>query len=368
MMKRLILLIFFAGILLYNSLAKKNVWHPIEKVSVIFDTDMGPDYDDVGALAALNALADNGEVEILACGSSNQYEKSVPLIDIINTYYGRPNIPIGSVKGRAGAFGPWHKGRKWTEELPLHYQHTIYTTSEAPDAVSVYRKVLSNQPDSSVTIVTVGFLTNLNNLLKSAPDQISPLTGMELVQKKVKQLVSMAGDFKEGKDACNILLDVQSGKYVFENWPTKIIISGGEIGRSIRTGDRLVKTKTKNNPVKDAYEIAFIEDRLDTVSNYKYRKGGRSSYDQTAVLVAVRGVRNYFDMESGTMVVKDRAVIDWIPDENGNHYRLIDKMPKRDLAVIIEDLMIQKPAKLKYSGDPPANRKPMLLQKGKHPD
>jgi hypothetical protein len=38
--------------------------------NVIFETDMGPDYDDVGALALLHALADRGEVNILATISS----------------------------------------------------------------------------------------------------------------------------------------------------------------------------------------------------------------------------------------------------------------------------------------------------------
>jgi len=63
-------------------------------VSVIFDTDMGPDYDDVGALAMLHAMADSGEANILATLSSNMYSNSVPCIEIINRYFGRPDIPL----------------------------------------------------------------------------------------------------------------------------------------------------------------------------------------------------------------------------------------------------------------------------------
>ena len=40
-------------------------------VKIIFDTDMGPDFDDVGAITVLHALADNGECEILACMASD---------------------------------------------------------------------------------------------------------------------------------------------------------------------------------------------------------------------------------------------------------------------------------------------------------
>src|SRR5690625_7325019 len=55
-------------------------------------------------------------------------------------------------------------------------------------------------PDSSVTIVTVGFMSNLAELLKSRPDRYSPLSGRELVGKKVKQYVAMAGMFPQGRE------------------------------------------------------------------------------------------------------------------------------------------------------------------------
>jgi hypothetical protein len=37
---------------------------------VIFDTDMGPDYDDVCAITLLHAFADSGKVRILATMAS----------------------------------------------------------------------------------------------------------------------------------------------------------------------------------------------------------------------------------------------------------------------------------------------------------
>ena len=68
-------------------------------VGVIFDTDMQTDFDDVGALACLHALADAGECEILATVSSTRGNASVAAIEVINGYYGRPWLPVGSVKG-----------------------------------------------------------------------------------------------------------------------------------------------------------------------------------------------------------------------------------------------------------------------------
>jgi len=43
-------------------------------VPVIFDSDMGPDYDDVGAITLLHAFADSGYINILATVASTKYE------------------------------------------------------------------------------------------------------------------------------------------------------------------------------------------------------------------------------------------------------------------------------------------------------
>lgn len=48
-----------------------------DKVRLILDTDLGPDYDDVGAMAVMHALADSGYVDILATISSNKSELTI---------------------------------------------------------------------------------------------------------------------------------------------------------------------------------------------------------------------------------------------------------------------------------------------------
>ena len=62
---------------------------------IIFDTDMYTDFDDVGALATLHALADAGECEILGTVASTRGAPSVGMVEIINAYYGRPDTPVG---------------------------------------------------------------------------------------------------------------------------------------------------------------------------------------------------------------------------------------------------------------------------------
>jgi len=300
--------------------------------SIIFDTDLGPDYDDVGALAVLHACADSGLVQILATISSNKNELVIPCIEVINTYYNRPSIPVGAPKSEGGVdLTTWHKV-KWTEVLPSKYKHTTRKTSDAPDAVKVYRKVLSAQPDNSVIICTVGFLTNMKDLLLSKGDEISPLSGKELIKKKVKHLVSMAGKFPEGREF-NVCRDAPASIEVAENWPTELIISGFEIGVNVYTGKRLVKMNVQNNPVKEAYELCFAEGDPD----------GRMSWDHTAVLVAVKGIEPYFSTERGVMKVFEDGNNTWTPAENGRHIRLIEKMPPAEVAYIIENYMMHQP-------------------------
>jgi inosine-uridine nucleoside N-ribohydrolase len=302
------------------------------KVHLIFDTDLGPDYDDVGALAVLHALADSGEVKILATVSSNKDERVVPCIEVLNTYFGRPAIPVGAPRGDGGAsLTTWHK-TKWTDVLPAKYPHRTARTSDAPDAVKTYRQTLSEQPDHSVVICTVGFFTNLKNLLLSEADEYSPLNGRELVAKKVKRLVSMAGSFPEGREF-NVYCDVQASIVVAKEWPTEIVLSGFEIGDKIFTGKRLVQLPVTNNPVKEAYELCFAEGDPN----------GRMSWDLTAALVAVKGYEPYYSVESGTMIVAKDGSNSWEPSADGRHLRLIAKWPPEQVANLLEACMMHQP-------------------------
>jgi len=304
-------------------------------VSVIFDTDMGPDYDDVGAMALLHAMADSGEVKILATLSSNMYTNSVPCIEVINRYFGRPDIPLGAPRKGVNIVEQRFAEREdyWVNTIPKKYPHEIKRTEDAPDAVAVYRRVLSAQPDTSVNIISTGFLTNLAALLQSQPDEYSNLDGLALVKKKVKRLISMAGSFPQGWEF-NVCTDSAASVIVFGQWPTPVTLSGFEIGNVILTGKRLVSSDITNSPVKDVFSMGLTVD-----------VNGRSSWDETAVLVGVRGCRDYFDTVKGRMIVAPSGYNTWVDDPNGNHEHLIWKMPKEEIARIIEDLMMHQPLK-----------------------
>ncbi len=335
-----IILFFFASYIFIgcsgtnNKLENTN--NETDVPNIIFDTDIGGDYDDVGALGMLHALADSGEIKILATIASNLSPLVVPSIEVINTFFGRPDLPIGSPK--TPGVNQNSRELHWPDSLIKYYPHHYDSTAEAPDAVKIYREVLSQQPDTSVTIVTVGFMTNLKNLLLSEPDSISPLSGQGLVAKKVKHWVAMAGKFPSGKET-NVIRDPLASKYAIDNWPTPIIFSGFEIGLQVLTGLRLIKEGPKDSPIRMAYAISIPKRPND--------KNGRMSWDQTALLVAARGFKPYYTFKKGYCVTSPDGSNSWENDPNGKHKYIVQKMSPDSVAFEIESLMMHAPLKHK---------------------
>ena len=345
-----------------------------EPVSVILDTDMLTDFDDVGALACLHALADSGEAEILAVVSSTRGNASVGAIQVINSYYGRPGIPVGCVKG-AGVMGAYPGAmQKVGPSEPLgektkgdggHYKYrklvqdypdlcTIVDSDDAPDANLIYRKALAGAGDGSVTICSVGFLTNLRRLLETGGDDLSPLDGRSLVSRKVRRLVVMAGRYPRGKEY-NVQWDVESARLVFSFWPTQIVFSDFEYGMDVFAGRAIVEKTNGRNPVRDVFAENIpsrreISSDAATWQRRCFGMNGRSSWDETAVLAAVRGVDMYFNAHRGAYrIVGSDGEDEWVPDEEmGPHVRLGEKVNKVEVGKIIDELICQQP-KLKQT-------------------
>ena len=331
-MTRIVLLLFLAT-LFAPSVGEQKKAKP---AGVIFDTDIGPDYDDVGAITMLHAFADSDYISILATMASNKYEGIAAVLNVFNTYFGRPGIPIGVPKGNAVDVRDF---QHWTDTVIANYTHKIKSNAEAADVVTLYRKILSKQPDHSVTIITVGFLTNVSNLLLSNPDEYSDMDGSTLVAKKVKQLVSMAGKFpgNDGFTEFNLMKDIPASKNVFENWPTEIIYSGFEIGAKIKTGLPLVQNnKINNSPVKDVFRICLPMAKEDN--------NGRMSWDETAVLVAVKGALPWFKLVAGKITVNDNGSDSWNSNQQGQYY-LAEQLTPKATEDYINHLIQHQPVK-----------------------
>ena len=298
-----------------------------EPVRVIFDSDMDSDCDDVGALALLHALADLGEARILATMSSSQNPDTPRCIDAINTWYGRPDLPIGAPKGK-GAGRP----SKYAAGIAKRFPHDLET---AGDAAKMYRDLLRDQPDGSVVIVTVGYLTNLADLLR-LPD------GPELVRRKVRRWACMGGNFigKPAHDDVkltnnNFTVEKAGAHFAIWNWPAPITFVGREIGSvpsGLKAGARL-KELPEDHPVRLGYQLYFGGEPKD-----------RHVADQTAVLFAVRGLHDSWDVETrGAMDLRPDMTFDWRYDRDSKQSYLL-KRPGTDRRIEreIEDLMMRR--------------------------
>jgi inosine-uridine nucleoside N-ribohydrolase len=205
-------------------------------VPLIFDTDMGNDVDDALALAVIHALQSRGEARLLAVTITKDSKSAGPYVDLVNTFYGRGDIPIGVVR-----VGPTQNdssmiripAERLNRDGSFVYPHRLTDGASAPDAVSLLRRVLAAEKDGSVVMVQVGFSTNLARLLGSAADAASPLSGAQLVAAKVRLLSAMAGAFPSGKPEFNVMTDIPSARKVFQEWPSPVVFSGFEVGKEL---------------------------------------------------------------------------------------------------------------------------------------
>lgn len=291
----------------------------VDRPAVIFDTDMGSDCDDAGALAILHALADAGELRILGViFSSGKNRYGVGTCDAINTYYGRGDLPLGQYQS-TDVGDPRNSYTKQVAEDTKRFGHDV--VDKAPELVAAYRSMLELQPDHSVTICTVGHPHGLVHLLRDP-------RGAELVRAKVDRWVAMGTggwNFQQmGMSAyCQELLD---------KWPMPFYISPS--GRAIKTGHRLLPRTPKTNPVRESYRLWGPGTAITD---------GRSSWDQVAVLYIARPELFALERTGRVERLADGKVI-WNPRvDKQNHYLVTPKLTTEKMANIIEELMARAP-------------------------
>jgi purine nucleosidase len=312
----------------YSSDISGIVINPASPQKVIIDADIDSDVDDVGALAMLLNLHKAGNIDLIGVIVTSDDPFAPVCAAAINTFYGLNEIPVGFLKNQ-----PKLKNHsRYTKSLADEFPSRLKSWQDADDAVTLYRKLLEKSPDESVIIITIGHLTSLQQLLQSAPDQISKLDGKVLVQKKVKRWICMGGQYPAGKEANFSRPDPESTVFCVNNWVKDVVFCGWEIGNPIITGGGwLKKNLTPKHPVYRAYEL---------YNNF----AGRQSWDQLAILQLLDSVGHYFSFVGGSCIVAPDGSNTWKNSNSGKHRYVVlnQKVDVEEIISFIDSLMVGK--------------------------
>lgn len=283
---------------------------PAAPVRVILDTDMGNDVDDPLALDMLYKAMDRGQIDLIGILSNKNGLSSARFIDMMNTWYGYPAIPVGRVSDGVKVHDTGNYADKVCDSgiFPRSRQDEQYG-----EAVGLYRRLLAASPDSSVVIVSVGFSTNLGRLLESSGDENSPLDGIELVRRKVISCSVMAGSFgPKPRAEFNVVHDIPNAKRFFALCPVPFAVVSLELGKTVDYPGASIENDfawAAEHPVVEAYKA------------YRALPYDRPSWDMMSVLYVLRP-EMFTVSEPGIVCVDDLGYTYFVPTPRGKHVLL----------------------------------------------
>jgi hypothetical protein len=282
---------------------------PLGPVPVIVDTDIFSDADDVGALATAFALQLRGEARVIAVGVNTRRSRprvarsSWRCAAAVAQFYGAGRTPLGTHKPDNGTTVN-------TDEFAGPCARRASAHTRAPrSVVRVFRRALSRQVNGRAVIVETGYSQNLAALLASPPDDISRLTGRQLVARKVNRLVIMGGGYPSRAEENNLAGDPASAQRVADEWPTRVVWAGYEVGDLVHTGATISSTHPGRSPVRIAYEAFVGPDKWIF------------SYDLVAVFHAIRPANPMLvEVGPGSNVVDDDGGNQFTPGPGNDTY------------------------------------------------
>lgn len=282
---------------------------------VIYDTDIGSSTDDLFGLEMLCRYEEEGRCKLLGVVVDRVGDDCAAVADVMNTYFDHGDVPIGLV--RQGISNP----KVWIDykALPTYtaddgrpmFHRTVSDYSALPDGSRLYRRLLAMQPDHSVSICCVGFVTALAGLLTSEGDEFSPLSGVELVRQKVKCLYIMGGVFGESVEPdFNLAQGIAFSQTFFRLWPETIdiVFSPMEVGQEVEYKPEQVISDiswTDVHPIKQVYMTCNCNT-------------GQKMWDAMAVIHAVEGDSSFSLSKRGTVILTPQAETIFTPSATGN--------------------------------------------------
>mgnify|MGYP001521181919 CR=1 FL=1 len=146
-----------------------------EPIRLIVETDMGNDIDDALAFDLIYKAMDDGRVDLLAIGNHKLSPTATDYIDILNTWYGYPDIPLAqSPTPVLNDHAPDYTAAvcAMTREDGSPAFARSKTPEQIEDPVTLYRRTLAAQPDRSVTVLSLGFATEWDTPIVQNPFEL----------------------------------------------------------------------------------------------------------------------------------------------------------------------------------------------------
>ena len=282
---------------------------------VILDTDIGSSTDDLFAMEMLYRYEEQGKCRLLGVVVDREDEQNAAFADVMNTYFGHGDVPIGLV--RKGIEKPviWidyaHVADKQGSDGKPMFRRTVTDYSTLPDGWQLYRRLLAAQPDHSVSIVTTGFVTCLAQLLQSGADEYSVLNGVELVRRKVKCIYMQGGVFDKAEEPdYNFLQGITFAQTFFDLWPKDVdmVFSPMEVGQTVEyTPEQVIAdvSWTDRHPIKQVYMTCDCNT-------------GQRMWDPMCVIQAIEGDSLFTLSERFTINITQEAYTVFTPTPAGN--------------------------------------------------
>ena len=282
---------------------------------VILDTDIGSSTDDLFALEMLHNYEQQGRCRLLGVVVDREGEDCAACADVMNTYFGHGDVPVGLVRDGLKEPAVWIDYKALpaytlADGTPM-FARSIGDYSALPDGWQLYRRLLAAQPDHSVSICSIGFTTCLSQLLQSEADDLSPLNGVELVRQKVKCLYIQGASFGQSPEPdYNFLQGMDFAKTLFRLWPkdVDIVFSPMETGNGIEYLPEQVIADvswTDRHPIKQVY----MRCNCNT---------GQMMWDPLTVINAVEGDHLFTLTDRGTVVFSEDGTVVFTPSATGN--------------------------------------------------
>jgi hypothetical protein len=300
--------------------------------NIILDCDPGNDADDMGDIAIMHALADMGELSIVAEMYSMHPAFGAPDIEIANRFFGRPDLPIGVSKTSG-----WDSEDHYGSYLQRNYYNRIGSGLNATNAVTLYREILANSPDHSMTVLLTGQLRNIYDLWRTGGDAISPLPGPELLAQKLKRMVVVAGIYPVGHEF-NMYVDPQAAgilNSVTNLFPVTYV--GIELGNDVLIGGNIL-TRPESDPIRASYQLTYNAWNISS----------REAWASLALLFIARGYNDgyvpLFNSVRGWISVDaTNGSNSWTDDPNSTQEYLRFAQPSAYYASLLDHLLMRPP-------------------------